>query len=207
MNIAGGVCDLLLVRHGESEWNAVRRWQGQADPPLTDRGEQQARDAVDALWRLGPFTVVVTSTLARAARTGELLAEGLGVSDVRRSEPLIERDAGPWQGLTRFEIEDGWPGYLDDERRPDGYELDPSVVERSTDALLAIARGHLGSSVLVVSHGGVINALEKHQGEPWKRLDNVEGRWFQSDGGDLVPVGERVRLIGWESPSVDRGYA
>lgn len=207
MSGVGGVCDLLLVRHGESTWNAVRRWQGQADPPLTERGERQARTAVDPLSVIGPFDVVVTSTLARAARTGDLLAEGLGVDPVLRHRGLVERHAGPWQGLTRFEIDERWPGYLDDGLRPEGYELDPSVVERSALALVEIAARYTGRSVLVVSHGGVINALERDRGEPWKRLDNLEGRWFQSDGADLVPVGDRVRLTSWDAPSVERGYA
>lgn len=202
-----GVCDLLLVRHGESTWNAVRRWQGQADPPLTERGEDQARLAIDALAAIGPFEVVVTSTLVRAARTGDLLAAGLGVASVHRHAGLVERHAGPWQGLTRFEIDDRWPGYLDDDRRPEGYELDPSVVERSALALVEIAAAYTGRSVLVVTHGGVVNALERDRGESWKRLDNLEGRWFQSDGADLVPVGDRVRLTSWDAPSVERGYA
>ncbi len=207
MSVPDGICELLLLRHGESTWNAVRRWQGQADPPLTERGEDQARESVAGLRALGAFEAVVTSTLHRAARTGDLIAAGLGVDDVRRSEALVERHAGPWQGLTRFEIEDGWPGYLDDQRRPDGYELDPSVVDRSSASLAELASEFLGRSVIVVSHGGVINALEKHHGEPWQRLDNLEGRWFQSDGSDLVPIGDRVRLISWDAPSVDRGYA
>ena len=200
------ICDLLLVRHGESEWNAVRRWQGQADPPLTARGENQARESVEALRKLGPFAQIVTSTLTRAAHTGDLIAEVLGVDAVRREQRIVERHAGPWQGLTRFEIDEQWPGYLDGDQRPDGYELDPSVVERSSAALLSIAGEHLGETLLVVSHGGVINALEKHQGEPWKRLDNLEGRWFQSDGKDLVPVGDRVRLGSWDQPSAGRAH-
>lgn len=207
MTGVGELCDLLLLRHGESTWNAVRRWQGQADPPLTDRGEDQARVAVDALSVIGPFDVVVTSTLVRAARTGELLADGLGLADVRRVQALAERSAGPWEGLTRFEIDERWPGYLDEDRRPEGYELDPSVVARSTAALVELAAEFRGQTALVVSHGGVINALERHQGEPWKRLDNLEGRWFQSDGSDLAPVGDRVRLTSWDAPSVERGYA
>ncbi|MEM1333656.1 MAG: histidine phosphatase family protein, partial [Actinomycetota bacterium] len=188
------ICDLLLVRHGESEWNAVRRWQGQADPALTARGEQQARDAVGRARALGPFEAVVTSTLARAARTGDLLAVGLGVPDVRREAGLIERHAGPWQGLTRDQIDEGWPGYLVDDRRPDGYEDDASVIDRAAPALRAVASAFRGSSVLVVSHGGVINALERRTGEAWRRIDNLEGRWFQSDGTDLLPVGDRVHL-------------
>lgn len=173
---------------------------------MTARGENQARESVEALRKLGPFAQIVTSTLTRAAHTGDLIAEVLGVDAVRREQRIVERHAGPWQGLTRFEIDEQWPGYLDGDQRPDGYELDPSVVERSSAALLSIAGEHLGETLLVVSHGGVINALEKHQGEPWKRLDNLEGRWFQSDGKDLVPVGDRVRLGSWDQPSAGRAH-
>ncbi len=201
--------DLLLLRHGESTWNAVRRWQGQADPPLTPYGEAQAKQAAEPLAALGPFDVVVTSTLQRAHRTGRLLAASASIEFGDPHPGLVERSAGPWEGLTRFEIEEHYPGFLDDGRRPDGYEDDGSVVERAVAALLELARARNGSTVVVVSHGGVINALERNVGEAWKRLDNLEGRWFQSDGSDVVPVGERVRLLGWDSPSVgvDRHYA
>ncbi len=207
--MTSGLTDLLLLRHGESTWNAVRRWQGQADPPLTPYGEDQAKRAADTLGELGRFDVVVTSTLRRAHRTGELLATCASIEFGDPHGGLVERSAGPWEGLTRFEIEERYPGFLDDGRRPDGYEDDVSVVERAVAALLELARQRTGSTVVVVSHGGVINALERNVGEEWKRLDNLEGRWFQSDGSDVVPVGERVRLLGWDSPSVraDRHYA
>ena len=107
-----GSTRLLLVRHGESTWNADGRWQGQADPPLSALGEQQAADAaahvdaVDAVW---------SSDLARARRTAEIIAHERGV-DVRIDARLRERDAGEWQGYTRAEIEERWPGALDSGR-------------------------------------------------------------------------------------------
>ena len=62
--------NVLLIRHGQSEWNATGRWQGQADPPLTDEGRNDARRAAEAL---GAFDAVVASTLQRAIETAEAL--------------------------------------------------------------------------------------------------------------------------------------
>ncbi len=200
---------MLLVRHGESTWNEVRRWQGQADPPLTARGEQQATAAVAAAAGLGPHTAVVTSTLQRARRTGALLAAGLALPLGDPFEALAERAAGEWEGLTRDEINDQYPGYLDEGRRPLGYEADEDVVRRASAALIDIAEHQHGDSLIVVSHGGVINALERSAGEPWVRLDNLEGRWFDVDSAGLSPVGSRVHLIDALEPAVpvDSSYA
>ena len=93
---------LLLVRHGESEWNALGKWQGQANPPLTDQGRRQAQQAAGVL---GAFDAIVASTLQRAAETAAIISEVMGVGPVLVEEDLQERSAGPWQGLTRVEIE------------------------------------------------------------------------------------------------------
>jgi broad specificity phosphatase PhoE len=202
---------MLLVRHGESTWNAVRRWQGQADPPLSERGERQARNAALAARHHGPFDVIVTSMLQRARRTGELISSGLGVQLGTAISGLSERSAGEWEGLTRGEIEGQFPGFLAEDRRPPGYESDASIVERSAEALRLIQVDHPGATVLVISHGGIIHALERawSDDEGWQRLDNLTGRWFDVSGEHIAPVGERVALVadgGPPSPP-DRSYA
>src|SRR5919109_2812903 len=101
---------LLLVRHGESTWNAQSRWQGQADPPLSPFGERQAEDATVRLAESASITAVWTSDLVRARRTGELIAKRLGLDAVHDEPRLRERDVGAWSGLTRDEIEARWPG-------------------------------------------------------------------------------------------------
>ncbi len=204
------VTRLLLVRHGESTWNAVRRWQGRADPPLSERGEVQARRAVAIARSLGPFGGVVTSTLRRARATGDVIGNGLGIDVLAPLDGLGERDAGEWEGLTRVEIEERYPGYLAEERRPPGYEGDPSIVERSSAALTSLIGTEL--PLLVVSHGGIIHALERAHdgGDPWRRLDNLTGRWFEIDHDGIRPVGERVALVPDGGPAIpppDRGYA
>jgi broad specificity phosphatase PhoE len=194
------VTEFLLLRHGESTWNAEHRWQGQSDPPLTRRGEQQARDAVASLVELGPFDAVVASNLQRARRTGELLAQGASLELGPAVAALAERYASAWEGLTADEIELRYPGYLAAGRRPDGYEGDGEVVERVCRAIASLAERHPGGRVLVVSHGGVIGALEQMdaagEGEPTgHRTGNLEGRWLAADPAGVRIVGDHVRLL------------
>lgn len=203
---------VLVVRHGESTWNAVRRWQGQADPPLSERGERQARRGAIAAVDHGPFDAVVTSNLIRARRTGEIVATGLDLPLLDPLPGLSERSAGEWEGLTRQQIEARFPGYLDDDRRPPGYESDTSIVERSTAALRELAHDHAERSLLVVSHGGIIHALERaYSGDDgWQRLDNLTGRWFDVTERAIVPVDARVALVPDGGPAIpppDRNYA
>lgn len=159
-----------------------------------------------------PFELVVTSSLRRARRTGELIAEAMAVDVGEPIAALDERAAGLWEGLTRIEIETQFPGYLDADRRPDGYELDDAVIARALPTIEQLAARCAGRRVVIVSHGGVINALERHaDNDPrWERLDNLEGRWFEHVGGQLRVAGPRVQLLGAptiESPSDREEYA
>ena len=182
---------LLVVRHGQSEWNATGRWQGRADPPLTDEGRRQSKAAGGAL---GTFDAVVASPLLRAAETATIIAELLGIGPVLTDPDLVERDAGEWQGLTRSQIQEGWPGFLDDGCRPPGYEPGDAMLTRTLSVLERISERMGDGDVLVVSHGGVVYALEEACGEPWRRLPNLGARWFEVSGGDLS-AGPRVDLV------------
>lgn len=193
---------LLLVRHGESEWNALGRWQGQADPPLSAHGQHQASAAAQ---RLGALDAVVASTLQRASETAAIIAQSLGVGPVKADDRLIERDAGEWSGLTRSQINRDWPGYLSNdpdsqasERRPPGWESDRSLLLRTEAALIDVV-GSLGDDdhALVVTHGGVIYAFEAHLGAPRQYLPNLGARWLEaamSSKGLVLNLGERVHL-------------
>src|SRR5215472_15070171 len=101
---------VLLIRHGSSTWNLERRWQGWADPPLSDEGVTLA-EAVAAGIRGLDVRLVVSSDLARALSTAEIIAHAAGV-DVCVEPALRERDVGLWSGLTSDEIESRWPGQL-----------------------------------------------------------------------------------------------
>jgi broad specificity phosphatase PhoE len=190
---------VLLVRHGQSEWNAEGRWQGQADPPLTDLGRLQAREAARAL---GTVDAVWASDLQRAVETATIIADQLGVGPVVVDPDLRERDAGEFSGLTRPDIAARFPGYLDDGRRPPGWEPDEALVARALRALHAIAAEVPGGDVLVITHGGLVYALEQHLGEEFVRLANAEGRWLDVGPGAGLRLRERVLLSAPEDTTV-----
>ena len=185
-------CQLLLVRHGESEWNAENRWQGQADPPLSRLGEEQARDAAERL-RETTFSFLVTSDLRRARRTAEILAAALDLR-LHVDPGLREIDVGDWTGLTRREIEAQWPGELADwsegrSELPLGGETRTHLVDRARASLARVAAdASPGDRVLVVTHGALIRNLDRALGLRPQRLENLGGRWYEADGnGSLVP--------------------
>lgn len=190
---------LLLVRHGQSEWNAVGRWQGQADPPLSAVGEEQARDAAKRLADAG-FTAVISSDLRRARRTADILAEVVGLP-VSVDPDLREIDVGDWQGLTRPEIEAGWPGELAEwsegrSESPPGGETRNHLAARARGALVRAAAGaEPGDRLLVVAHGALVRHLDRLLGLEPHPVHNLGGRWYESDGnGSLVPGAEVVSL-------------
>jgi len=184
---------ILVVRHGQSTWNAAGRWQGQADPPLSAHGVEQAERAAGVIDRAD---IVWSSDLERARHTAQLIAARHGLP-VTADPRLREREAGAWTGLTRAEIEAGFPGYLDDGRRPDGYETDDSVAERAFAALRDLAAALAGGTGVVVSHGGVILTVERRHGIERTPIHNLEARWLVADAGGPTgfALGERVALL------------
>lgn len=189
---------ILLVRHGQSEWNAVGRWQGQADPPLSDQGRLQAREAARAI---GAVDAVWASDLQRAVETATIIADHVGVGPVVIDTDLRERDAGEFSGLTRAEIEERFPGYLAAHRRPPSWEPDDVLLARATAALGRIAAAVPGGDVLVVSHGGLVYTVEEHLGAEFTRIANAEGRWLEV-GPAGMRLGERVLLADPEDTTV-----
>jgi broad specificity phosphatase PhoE len=154
---------LLLVRHGESVWNAARRWQGHSDPPLSDLGREQARAAARHLAG-EPLAGLYASDLQRALETARIVGEPHGLAPVTDAR-LRELDIGAWGGLTRDEIGSRWPEALAafDAGGPDaravGGETRAELARRVHAALTELAARHVGDSVAVVAHGGVLAAI------------------------------------------------
>jgi broad specificity phosphatase PhoE len=191
---------LLVIRHGQSEWNASGRWQGRADVELDDAGRRQAAEAALAL---GTFDGVWASNLQRANLTAMIIAEIIGIGPVQMDARLAETDVGPWEGLTQREVEAGWPGYLAARRRPDGFEPYDDAAERMLAAIRDIAAQHAGGEVLVVSHGGVIRAARRALDAPDVHLPNLSGGWFTVDHDHRVHAGDVVALIDHSRPASD----
>ncbi|MDQ1373706.1 MAG: 2,3-bisphosphoglycerate-dependent phosphoglycerate mutase, partial [Actinomycetota bacterium] len=161
------MADLLIVRHGESEWNAAGRWQGWADPPLSPKGEDQATAAAVELAGLR-LEAIAASDLQRARRTAEIITAELELGDVHVDVGLRERNVGDFSGLTRHEIEARWPGMLAEWRSGRAQQAPggegPEFLERVLAALDRVADRFAGQRVLVVAHGGLIRTVHRHLG-------------------------------------------
>jgi broad specificity phosphatase PhoE len=142
------VTTLLLVRHGETDWNASGRLQGHTDRPLNDFGRRQATELADRLAESG-VAAVYTSDLARAKETAEIVGERLKLTVVIDPD-LRERHWGSWEGLTPSE-RDGIPfeGETPEDHR-----------ERTLAAVSRIAERHPAERVLVVTHGGSMRRIQ-----------------------------------------------
>jgi len=190
--LAPGPTELLVIRHGQSTWNEEKRWQGQADPPLSDFGREQAWAAARSI---GEVDVIVSSPQLRAAETAAIIAEVLGVGPIQLVEGLQERAAGVWSGLTRPEIDERWPGWVDSDQRPEGWEPDDVFIPRVMAAIELVAVRFEGASALVICHGGVIITLERQLGVNDGRIPNLHGRVVRHSNGDGLVGGDRLQLI------------
>ncbi len=182
---------MLVIRHGQSTWNEQKRWQGQADPPLSEFGREQAGFAAKAI---GNVDVIVSSPQLRASETAGIISSIIGVGPVQLVEDLRERSAGIWSGLTRTEIDAEYPGWVDGDQRPEGWEYNDVLVPRVMGALDAIATEFAGATALVVCHGGVIITMEEQLQVNDGRIPNLHGRLVTGSPGNLVG-GERLQLI------------
>jgi broad specificity phosphatase PhoE len=150
---------LVLLRHGETDYNATGRLQGQIDSVLTEAGRAQARAAVPALMRFHP-ELTVTSDLRRAAETAEVFGEVSGVP-LRLDKRLRETHLGAWQGMTGTEVDAAWPGGRRAWRQPTwappGGEPRVEVAARACE-LVDELDSELDGTALLCAHGGTIAA-------------------------------------------------
>ncbi|MDD3329031.1 MAG: histidine phosphatase family protein [Zoogloea sp.] len=157
---------LCLVRHGETAWNAERRLQGHTDIPLNAHGIAQAQ-ATAASLAGERFDAAYSSDLARARQTAEAIA-GRCLLTPAFDERLRERHYGAFQSLTYDEARERFPDdYHRFETRDPGFALSAGgeslieFAERVRSTLEAIAGRHRGGSVLIVTHGGVLDIVHR----------------------------------------------
>ncbi len=158
---------IYLLRHGETEWNHAGRWQGRRDSPLTPLGVAQAKAYAALLARelRDPAKAwLVTSPLGRARQTGALLREQIPFLPERcsESELLVEYHMGLWEGLTRAEVEAGFPGELARRESAKWTHAMPggeSFADVQARALRWLRAQSSGETLVVVAHGMLSRAL------------------------------------------------
>ncbi|MEU8607845.1 histidine phosphatase family protein [Actinoplanes sp. NPDC048791] len=200
---------VIVWRHGNTDWNAGNRVQGQTDVPLNELGRQQAVDAAELLVRLPP-AAIVASDLSRAADTAAALAALTGLS-VSYDERLRERSFGQWQGLTMTEVARTRP---EEHARwrdgadviGDGVETLDDLGKRVADALQAAADRAPDSIVVVATHGAAarsgighllgwpreqLRTLRALQNCHWAELTHDDERGWQLGSYNVGPFGDR----------------
>jgi probable phosphoglycerate mutase len=157
---------VIVVRHGETAWNNEKRWQGHLDSPLTAKGLSQAQALARRLSG-ERFSALYTSDLGRAYQTAQLIAAATGHSVVLDAR-LRERKLGVFQGLTSEEIravhakEYELYRIRDPNHKLPGGESLRQQVDRNLRCFEELAQRHLGESIVVVTHGGVLSGLFRH---------------------------------------------
>ncbi|MCF8012364.1 MAG: alpha-ribazole phosphatase [Clostridiales bacterium] len=156
-------CRIYLVRHGQTDWNAKMRFQGQTDIHLAEKGREQAAALARRLEKEN-FAGIYSSDLTRAYETAEIIARSHNLL-VQQKPAFREINFGSWEGLTFQEIQENFSEEATDwwerplyTRIPDGESLH-DVVKRSMDVLHDICKKHNGQKILIVSHGGVVRSI------------------------------------------------
>ncbi|WP_421084379.1 histidine phosphatase family protein [Rothia nasimurium] len=185
---------IMLIRHGQTDWNKARLMQGSSDIPLNDTGRAQAHATAAALRAAGhEYDVVVSSPLSRAKETADIIAAAYGLTVHTTYDDLIERGYGEAEGLDISE---------EARRAPDafyaGVESERSVYLRGIKVLRQIARDYPGQRVIVVSHGSLIRrALSATHGREFGTIGNAEpfaidlaGLLAWTEAGEALLVGK-----------------
>ena len=192
---------IIAVRHGETSWNAAARIQGQMDVGLNDTGRWQARRVGEALAG-EQITAVYSSDLGRAHQTAQSIAQATGIPVVP-DEGLRERSFGIFEGKTFDEIHEIWPEHAQNWRKripewqpPEGGESLLELRERVTRTMHSLAARHPGEQIVVVAHGGVLDALYR---VATGQAVNSPRTWELPNGAinRLLWTQEGFTLVGW----------
>lgn len=192
--------ELVLARHGETEWSRSGRHTGRTDVELTQAGEDQARALGRAFAGLS-FAHVLVSPAVRAWRTAQLA----GLDGAQREPGLWEWDYGGYEGRTSADIRRGRPGWYlwQDGVIPGDTEHPGETIEQvaaRVDAVLARVRSMLDDGdVAIVAHGHILRVLTAR----WLGLEPVAGRLFRLDTGTVSQLGvehDRPVIRVWNSP-------
>ena len=176
--------NVCIIRHGETDWNAIGKLQGREDIPLNENGKQQAERCGLALSKR-KWSTIVTSPLKRAKLTADIIAGILGINEVHEDSDLIERDYGDASGLEKNERSARFP-----DGKYTGMEDCQLLRNRIASAVKRAADRFYPEDIIIVSHGSAINSLLAEVsngaiGTGKTRLDNACVNLLQYEDGIL----------------------
>jgi probable phosphoglycerate mutase len=154
---------ILLIRHGQTEWNRIERFRGRSDIDLDPTGEEQAKKTAEHISTRWKPVTVFSSPLKRAMKTAEAIAQRCLIP-LQQEMGLIDIDYGEWQGLTPEEAREKWPNLIENwyqfpqEAFIPGGELLMDVKKSATDVIFSLLEKYSGNTIALVSHT-VINRL------------------------------------------------
>jgi broad specificity phosphatase PhoE len=199
---------LILIRHGETDWNIEGRWQGQIDVALNARGQKQVEEMAQQLVgcvEADGLSAIYSSDLARARQTARALARMTGLP-LYLDERLREIHQGEWQGLLVSEIQGRYAEEFKKRKTnplsvaPPGGETARQVQERVIQATEEILSQHHGETVAVVSHGFAIAVILTHyRGYPFEKVWDLipgNGKW------EIIDVPDHPGDGGKENPGI-----
>ena len=190
MTFFDGQCrSIVVVRHGETDWNSARKIQGRTEVPLNETGAAQASQAASLLREAGAWTRVITSPLGRAQQTARIIADELDLDAPTVDLGVIERDFGSAEGVSVSDAQAQWPGL----EIPDAEPLD-ELSNRGAAALMRILHSEPGS--IVVAHGALMrSALSALAGDEMPRIANGELWLVEQTDADADADRVTVRCI------------
>ena len=190
---------IVLVRHGQTEWNRVERFRGRADVPLNEAGLAQAKATGERVAQEWRPVAVYSSPLSRAVKTADAIAAHCGLT-VQIHDGLADIDYGQWQGLTPDQARERWPeihhawyNLPHTARIPGGETLDDLRV-RAMAAVAELVARHVRQTIVLVSHTVVnrvilLGALGLGNERFWRlRQDTCAINVFEAEAGDYTVV-------------------
>jgi uncharacterized phosphatase len=163
--------NIFVIRHGETDWNIIGRWQGREDIELNENGRVQAHNCAETM-KNRKWSAILSSPLKRARETADIMATVLGIDNVYEDIDLIERDIGQVSGMTVEERNSMFP-----DGKYEGMEDWEFLRNRVYKAVLNAAERFYPQDIIIISHDGAIRALRskltKHEVNTGKALRNT----------------------------------
>ena len=142
---------ICLIRHGETDWNAIGKFQGREDIPLNANGGDQIRKTT-GFFRESRWDVIISSPMSRAKMSAEIIREAIALPEIHEDENFMERDLGEISGMTYEEMKTTFPN-----DNHEGMEPLEKLQSRTISALMKWINAFAGKNIIIVTHGAVIN--------------------------------------------------